>query len=81
MDLVLASSSVSISELKKNPSQVIREAEGAPVAILNHNQPSAYLVPAETYEALMEKLEDYELGKLVEERSEEKIIKVDLDEL
>jgi len=81
MDLIMASASVSISELKKNPSQVIREAEGAPVAILNHNQPSAYLVPAETYEAVMEKLEDYELRMLIEERAEEKIIKVGLDEL
>jgi len=81
MDLIMASASVSISELKKNPSQVIREAEGAPVAILNHNQPSAYLVPAETYEAVMEKLEDYELSMLVKERAEEKIVKVELDEL
>ena len=81
MDRILASASVSISDLKKNPSRVIREAEGAPVAILNHNQPSAYLVPAETFEAVMEKLEDYELTQLVEERAEEAVIKVNLDEL
>ncbi len=81
MDRILASASVSISDLKKNPSRVINEAEGAPVAILNHNKPSAYLVPAATFEAVMEKLEDYELAKLVEERAAEASIKVSLDEL
>lgn len=81
MDRIFASSSVSISELKKNPSRVILQAEGAPVAILNHNKPSAYLVPAETFEAVMEKLEEYELAKLVEERAEEETVKVSLDDL
>ena len=81
MDRIFASASVSISDLKKNPSRVIIEAEGAPVAILNHNKPSAYLVPAETFEAVMEKLEEYELAKLVEERAEEETVKVSLDDL
>jgi antitoxin StbD len=81
MDRIFASASVSISDLKKNPSRVIHDAEGAPVAILNHNKPSAYLVPAETFEAVMEKLEDYELSKLVEARAGEPVVKVKLDEL
>jgi len=81
MDRILATASVSISDLKKNPSRIIHDAEGAPVAILNHNKPSAYLVPAETFEAVMEKLEDYELTKLVAERAEEHNIKVRLNEL
>ncbi len=81
MDTILASASVSISDLKKNPSRVILEAEGAPVAILNHNKPSAYLVPAETFEAVLEKLEEYELATLVEDRADEASVKVSLDEL
>ncbi|TRO83883.1 type II toxin-antitoxin system Phd/YefM family antitoxin [Desulfuromonas acetexigens] len=81
MDRIFASASVSISDLKKNPSRVILQAEGAPVAILNHNKPSAYLVPAATFEAVMEKLEEYELAKLVEERAEEATVKVGLDDL
>ncbi|MGE4560533.1 MAG: type II toxin-antitoxin system Phd/YefM family antitoxin [Desulfobulbus sp.] len=81
MDRIFASASVSISDLKKNPSRVILQAEGAPVAILNHNKPSAYLVPAETFEAVMEKLEEYELAKLLEERAEEATVKVSLDDL
>jgi len=51
------------------------------VAILNHNKPSAYLVPAEAFEALMKKLEDYELSRIVEERKDEPTVKVSLNEL
>jgi len=51
MESVLARCSVSISELKKNPSALIEQAGGEPIAILNHNKPTAYLIPAETYEA------------------------------
>ena len=68
MRQVLADFSASISELKKNPTALLNEADGSAIAILNHNKPAAYLVPAETYEFLMEMLDDYELGKLVENR-------------
>jgi len=81
MERLFASSSVSISDLKKNPSRIINEAEGTPVAILNHNKPSAYLVPAKAFESIMEKLEDYELSRLVKEREDEATIPVSLDEL
>jgi antitoxin StbD len=55
MDYLVAKSSVSITDLKKNPSAVIKEAEGSPVVILNHNRPSAYIVPADAFEAMLEK--------------------------
>ncbi len=83
MKQVLSSCSASISELKKNPTALLKEAEGSPIAILNHNVPTAYLIPAETYEWLMEKLEDAELAQIVADRMHEKdkAIEVDLDEL
>lgn len=81
MDRIYARASVSISDLKKNPSRIINEAEGAPVAILNHNKPSAYLIPAEAFEALMERFEDYNLAQLVQEREKEPTVKVSLDDL
>jgi antitoxin StbD len=81
MDKIYARASVSISDLKKNPSRIINEAEGAPVAILNHNKPSAYLIPAEAFEALMERFEDYNLAQLVKEREKEPTVKVSLDDL
>jgi len=83
MEQVLSSCSASISELKKNPSALINDSGGAPIAILNHNVPAAYLIPAETYEWLMDKLEDAELAQIVTERESEKkdAIEVDLNDL
>ena len=83
MNLVLSSYTASISELKKNPTALLKEAEGSPIAILNHNIPAAYLIPAETYEYLMDQLEDAELAQIVIERAHEKesAIEVDIDEL
>ena len=83
MRQVLADLSVSISELKKNPSALLAQASGSPIAVLNHNKPTAYLIPAETYEALMDMVDDYELAKLVEERRGDKdqAIAVSLDDL
>jgi antitoxin StbD len=81
MELLYTNASVSISELKKNPTAVIEEADGFPVAVLNHNKPAAYLVPAAAFEAMMEKLDDIELAKLVKARANEPTVKVDLDAL
>ncbi|VAW59102.1 RelB/StbD replicon stabilization protein (antitoxin to RelE/StbE) [hydrothermal vent metagenome] len=83
MKQVLSSCSASISELKKNPTALLNKAEGSPIAILNHNIPAAYLIPADTYEWLMDKLEDAELAQIVNDRINEKgsAIEVSLDEL
>ena len=84
MEMILSPFSASISELKKNPTALLREADGAPVAILNHNRPTAYLVPAKVYENMLELVEDYELGLIVRKRLAEEIddaIEVDINEL
>jgi len=83
MKQVLSSCTASISELKKNPTALLNKAEGSPIAILNHNIPAAYLIPAETYEWLMDKLEDAELAQIVTDRTHEKknAIDVDIDDL
>lgn len=83
MESVLANCSASISELKKNPSMLIEQSDGEPIAILNHNKPTAYLIPAKTYAALLEKIEDYHLGLIVNERQNEKksAVEITLDEL
>jgi antitoxin StbD len=81
VDPILADASISISDLKKNPSAVIAAADGFPVAVLNRNTPSAYLIPAKAWEELMDRLEDIELAGLVRERAGEKPIEVELDEL
>ena len=56
MEQVLASRSVSITELKRSPSAVLAQAGSEPVAVLNHNRPAAYLLPPHVYEAMLERL-------------------------
>ncbi len=78
---ILADISAGISELKKNPMSVVEQGEGAPVAILNRNEPVFYAVPAAAYEALMDKLEDIELAAIVKARLDQPEIEISLDEL
>jgi antitoxin StbD len=59
MTKILANYTTSISELKKSPSTVIEKAGDEVVAILNHNRPSAYLVPAKRYEEIRTELNQY----------------------
>ena len=83
MRQVLANCSASISELKKNPTALLSEADGSAIAILNHNKPTAYLIPAETYEWMMDVLDDNALAKIVESRRGDlsQAIEVSLDDL
>lgn len=81
MEQILSDASISITELKRNPSAVIDEAGDEPVAVLTHNKPSAYLVPAATYRRMLERLEDLELAELVRTRAKERKIKVKFDDL
>ncbi len=81
IDSILADASISISDLKRNPSAVIEAAAGFPVAVLNRNTPSAYLVPAKAWEALMDRIEDMELSELVRARATEVPVEVSLDDL
>lgn len=84
METILSPFSASISELKKNPTALLRQADGSPVVILNHNRPTAYLVPADVYENMLELLEDYQLGLIVRKRLAEeadKAVEVDFDAL
>ncbi|MGY2287136.1 type II toxin-antitoxin system Phd/YefM family antitoxin [Pseudomonas gingeri] len=83
MQSVLSNRVVSVSELKKNPSAVLSEAGGEPVAVLNHNRVMGYMVPADVFEMMMERLDDLELAQLARERIEanEPPVRVSLDDL
>jgi len=81
MQRVEAEVAVSISDLKQSPKRVFDEAAGAPIAILNHNRVMAYMVPAETFEAMMELLDDVKLAEIVKQRSDEVPVPVALDDL
>lgn len=81
--VILAETTASVSELKRNPMGTIAAGEGFPVAILNRNEPAFYCVPAKAYEALMDKLEDLELNAIANTRMNDgkALVKVILDDL
>jgi antitoxin StbD len=83
MRKVFANCSASISELKKNPTALLNEAYGSAIAILNHNKPAAYLVPAATYEHMMDMLDDYELSQIVDSRRGDlsQAVEISIDDL
>ncbi len=81
MDIIYANITVSVTELKRNFAGVIKQAGEFPVAILNHNKPEAYLLPAAHYERLMAHLEDLEDAKLAQERANGPFVEVSLDDL
>ncbi len=83
MKTILANYTASITELKKSPSELIKNAGNEAIAILNHNTPSAYLVPSHLYEKMMDIIDDYNLSQKVKERLNdgEEPVKVDLNEL
>lgn len=78
---ILAETTASVSELKRNPMGTVAAGEGFPVAILNRNEPAFYCVPARAFEALMDRLEDIELNAIADARKGEKAVEVRIDEL
>ena len=83
MDKIYADYSTSITELKKGPTALLNSSEGQTIAILNHNKPAAYLVPAERHEQMLQLIEDTDLFSLASERLKEKskALSVDIDDL
>ena len=83
MDTIYADFSISMSEFKKNPAQVLREAGEQPVAVLNHNRPAFYMVAPRLFEALVEELIDKDLTELARKRLKDRdsAIEVDVDQL
>jgi antitoxin StbD len=75
--------SVSISEFKRNSQAIINDANGEPIALLNRNKPTAYIISPKTYEMLLEMAEDSELAEIIEQRKVEKAdaIEINIDDL
>jgi len=83
MQPILANYTASITELKKSPTQLLKDAGDEAVAILNHNVASAYLVPSSLYEKMMDMVDDYYLRQEVDEALADtsKPIRMKLDDL
>jgi len=79
--LILADISASVSELKKDPMATVAAGEGFPVVILNRDEPVFYCVPARTYEALMDRIDDLEFNAIADTRAGQAVIEVELDAL
>lgn len=83
MDAIYADYSISMSEFKKNPAQVLRTAGEKPVAVLNHNRPAFYMVTPKLFEALIEELADRDLVEIARQRLTQKdtAIEVNVDQI
>jgi len=83
MESILADVTVSMSEFKKNPAAVLREARNRPVAVLNHNKAAFYMVEPALFQGMLDELADQELHRKVLARLGERAqaIEVDIDEV
>jgi len=81
MESIYSDVTVSMSEFKKNPAAVLREAKSRPVAVLNHNKAAFYMVEPALFEAMLEELSDQALYRTVLARMSERAqaIEVDID--
>ncbi|MGB1236416.1 MAG: type II toxin-antitoxin system Phd/YefM family antitoxin, partial [Planktomarina sp.] len=66
---------------KKNPMGTVAAGHGGAVAILNRNEPAFYCVPADEYQAMVERLEDAELNAVANERAGGPFVAVGLSDL
>ena len=60
---------------------ILAQADDEPVAVLNHNRPEAYLVPAAYFERLLNQLEDLQDAQLVRQRADGPFIEINPDDL
>lgn len=83
MEKIFTNMTVSMSEFKKNPASVLREANNRPVAVLNHNKAAFYMVEPQLFQAMVEELADQDLYRTVLARATEKgqAVEVDIDEI
>ena len=83
MNAIYADYSISMSEFKRNPAQVLRSAGEKPVAVLNNNRPAFYMITPKLFEALVEELADRDLVDLARQRlgMVEQAIEIELDQL
>ncbi|MCW2314336.1 type II toxin-antitoxin system prevent-host-death family antitoxin [Rhodoferax antarcticus] len=80
---IYADYTVSMSDFKRNPAQVLRTAGEKPVAVLNHNRPAFYMITPKLFEAIVEEMADRELISLVRQRLalKDTAIEVDIDQI
>jgi antitoxin StbD len=81
MQYVLAERIISISEFAKNGGAVLRDTQAGPVAVVDNNRIRAYLVSADLYEAMLDRLDDVYLATLIRARNQETGEPISLEDL
>lgn len=83
MQTLFTDLTVSMSDFKKNPAKVLRDAGTQPVAVLNHNKAAFYMVEPSVFESMLEDLADAHITPLVKARQtqREQAIEVDIDSI
>lgn len=61
MQAILSDVVISMSEFKKNPAAVLREARNRPVAVLNHNEAGFCMIEPALFAAMLEALADLDM--------------------
>jgi antitoxin StbD len=75
-DILRIKTTVCITELRRNPGEIIKIVENLPTVILSRSKPKAYLLPAKSYKALLDLIDDVSLIKTIKTRKSGKTIKV-----
>ena len=68
MQSLLTDLTISMSDFKKNPAKVLRDAKTQPVAVLSHNKAAFYMVDPVLFEALIDEVEDAQLLPMLKAR-------------
>jgi antitoxin StbD len=55
---IYASTTVSMTDLRRNPSAILQDAGDSPIAVLNHNKPAGYIVSTVWMERVLDALAD-----------------------
>ena len=83
MQSLLTDLTISMSDFKKNPAKVLRDAKTQPVAVLSHNKAAFYMVDPVLFEALIDEVEDAQLLPMLKARiasaAKGRYIEVDID--
>lgn len=79
MEAIYADVTISMSEFKKNPAAVLRDAKSKPVAVLNHNKVAFYMVEPAIFQAMLKELSDQDLHRTVLARMGERSRAIEAD--
>lgn len=81
MQSLLADVAIGFNELTENPSTIFKNALYGPVAVINDDRVTAYIVAADLFESMIQRLDDFELAERVRARGGEVAVPVSLDDL